>query len=74
MKIAVLKESEPGERRVAATPETVKTFVALVASVAVETGARAAATLSDADYCHADHGTRLELHSDHASIRHWSGA
>jgi NAD(P) transhydrogenase subunit alpha len=28
MKIAVLKESEPGERRVAATPETVKKFIA----------------------------------------------
>ena len=50
MKIAVLKESEPGERRVAATPETVKKFVALGASVAVETGAGEAATVSDADY------------------------
>ena len=50
MKIAVLKESEPGERRVAATPETVKKFVALGASVAIETGAGEAATVSDADY------------------------
>jgi NAD(P) transhydrogenase subunit alpha len=50
MKIAVLKESEPGERRVAATPETVKKFIALGASVVVETGAGEAATVSDADY------------------------
>jgi NAD(P) transhydrogenase subunit alpha len=50
MKIAVLKESEPGERRVAATPETVKKFIALGASVMVETGAGEAATVSDADY------------------------
>ena len=50
MKIAVLKESEPGERRVAATPETVKKFVAMGASVAIETGAGEAATVSDADY------------------------
>ena len=32
VKIAVLKESEAGERRVAATPETVKKFIALGAS------------------------------------------
>ncbi len=50
MKIAVLKESEEGERRVAATPETVKKYVALGASVAVEAGAGAGATISDADY------------------------
>jgi hypothetical protein len=29
MKIAVLKETADGERRVAATPETVKKFIAL---------------------------------------------
>ncbi|HKR24641.1 MAG TPA: NAD(P) transhydrogenase subunit alpha [Allosphingosinicella sp.] len=50
MKIAVLKEAEEGERRVAATPETVKKYVALGASVAVEAGAGAAASIADADY------------------------
>jgi H+-translocating NAD(P) transhydrogenase subunit alpha len=50
MKIAVLKESEAGERRVAATPETVKTYVGLGASVAVETGAGEAASIGDKDY------------------------
>jgi len=39
MKIAVLKESAPGETRCAATPETVKKFAALGAEVAVEAGA-----------------------------------
>jgi NAD(P) transhydrogenase subunit alpha len=50
MKIAVLKESADGERRVAATPETAKKFIALGAEVRVETGAGAAASISDADY------------------------
>jgi len=50
MKIAVLKESAPGERRVAATPETVKKYIALGASVAVEKGAGEASTIADADY------------------------
>ena len=39
MKIAVLKESAPGETRVAATPETVKKIVGLGHSVTVEAGA-----------------------------------
>ncbi len=50
MKIAVLKETEEGERRVAATPETVKKFAALGASLAVEAGAGQGASISDADY------------------------
>jgi NAD(P) transhydrogenase subunit alpha len=50
MKIAVLRETTAGERRVAATPETVKKFIALGASVAVETGAGADASISDSDY------------------------
>ena len=49
-KIAVLKETAPGERRVAAVPETVKKLGALGASVAVEQGAGAAATVSDEAY------------------------
>ncbi|MGL4313402.1 MAG: NAD(P) transhydrogenase subunit alpha [Sphingomonas sp.] len=50
MKIAVVKEMVVGEKRVAATPETVKKFIALGASVAVEAGAGALASISDADY------------------------
>ena len=50
MKIAVLKETEAGELRVAATPETVKKYTGLGASVAVETGAGAGASIADADY------------------------
>ncbi|MGE4409884.1 MAG: NAD(P) transhydrogenase subunit alpha [Sphingobium sp.] len=50
MKISVLKEQAVGERRVAATPETVKKFIALGASVAVESGAGVAASIADEDY------------------------
>ena len=50
MKIAVLKESAEGERRVAATPETVKKFIALGATLAVEAGAGSSASIADADY------------------------
>lgn len=50
MKIAVLKETAPGERRVAATAETVKKFVALGATVTVEAGAGESASVADSDY------------------------
>ena len=50
MKIAVLKEQADGERRVAATPETVKKFIALGATLAVEAGAGEAASIADAAY------------------------
>jgi NAD(P) transhydrogenase subunit alpha len=50
LRIAVLRERAPGERRVAATPETAKKLVALGASVAVETGAGETASFADADY------------------------
>ncbi len=50
MKIAVLKEQAAGERRVAATPETVKKFIGLGASMVVEKGAGETASISDADY------------------------
>ena len=50
MKIAVLKERRTGERRVAATPETVKKFVGLGVEVVVEADAGAGAYISDADY------------------------
>jgi H+-translocating NAD(P) transhydrogenase subunit alpha len=50
VKIAVLKEGADGETRVAASAETVKKFIALGASVAVEAGAGAHASIGDADY------------------------
>ncbi|HEX9931529.1 MAG TPA: NAD(P) transhydrogenase subunit alpha [Allosphingosinicella sp.] len=50
MKIAVLKETADGERRVAATPETAKKFIALGAIVSVEAGAGLTASIADADY------------------------
>ena len=50
MRIAVLKERAAGERRVAASPETVRKFSVLGAAVAVETGAGAGAGISDEDY------------------------
>ena len=53
MKIAVPRETADGERRVSATPETVKKFIALGASVAVEAGAGADASFADAAYAEA---------------------
>jgi NAD(P) transhydrogenase subunit alpha len=50
VKLAVLKETAEAERRVAATPETVRKFIALGAEVAVETGAGLAASVADSDY------------------------
>ncbi len=50
MKIAVPAETATGENRVAATPETVKKFIALGASVAVESGAGARANIPDDNY------------------------
>lgn len=50
MKLGVLKEHAAGECRVAATPETVKKFIALGAEVAVEAGAGLGASIADADY------------------------
>lgn len=50
IRIAVLKERAAGEARVAATPETVKKFIALGASFAVEEGAGERASISDSDY------------------------
>src|SRR6187402_2903879 len=50
MRIAVLQERAAGETRVAATPETVRKFIALGASVAVERGAGETACIPDALY------------------------
>lgn len=50
VKIAVLKETASGETRVAASPETVKKFIGLGASVSVEQGAGLSASVSDSEY------------------------
>jgi NAD(P) transhydrogenase subunit alpha len=63
MRIAVLSETAADERRVAATAETVKKFVQLGASVAVEAGAGRTASVADADYTAAGAtiGSRAEI-------------
>jgi NAD(P) transhydrogenase subunit alpha len=53
MRIAVTAETDKAEPRVAATPETIKKFVALGADVAVQSGAGAGAGIADADYASA---------------------
>jgi len=50
VRIAVVKESAAGEKRVSATPETIRKFAGLGAEVAVESGAGSGASISDADY------------------------
>lgn len=50
VKIAVLKETASGETRVSASPETVKKYIGLGATVAVEAGAGMSASIGDADY------------------------
>lgn len=49
-KIAVLRERKAGESRVAATPDAVKKYKALGASVCVEKGAGLGASISDNDF------------------------
>ena len=50
MKIAVMKERRADERRVAATPETVKKFVGLGVDVVVEAGAGSATHIADGEF------------------------
>jgi NAD(P) transhydrogenase subunit alpha len=50
MKIAIAKERRPFENRVAATPETVKKFIAMGAAVVVEKGAGENINVSNKDY------------------------
>ncbi|MBA2935764.1 NAD(P) transhydrogenase subunit alpha [Sphingomonas sp. CGMCC 1.13654] len=63
VKIAVLREQAEGERRVSATPETVKKFIGLGAELAVEAGAGATASIADQAY--ADAGATV---ADRASV------
>ena len=50
MRLAVLKETAAAETRVAAVPETVKKLIGLGMTVAVQSGAGAHVSVSDADY------------------------
>ena len=50
MRLAVLRETAAAETRVAATPETVKKLAALGITVAVQSGAGAHASISDAEF------------------------
>jgi NAD(P) transhydrogenase subunit alpha len=58
MKLAVLREGRDAEKRVAATPETVKKLIALGFEVKVEAGAGANASMPDAAF--ADAGAKIE--------------
>jgi len=63
VKVAALRETAAGERRVAVTPETARKLIALGAEVAVEAGAGAGASIADADYAAAGAsvGARVEV-------------
>nr|WP_276616623.1 NAD(P) transhydrogenase subunit alpha [Sphingomonas sp. SFZ2018-12] len=66
VRIAVLREQAAGETRVAATPETVKKFIALGATVAVEAGAGEQAMVPDQGYVDAGAttGARADIVKD----------
>jgi NAD(P) transhydrogenase subunit alpha len=64
MNIAVLRETMPGEARVALVPESVRKLVALKASVSIEGGAGLQAGASDTDY----QGAGASVSSDRATL------
>jgi NAD(P) transhydrogenase subunit alpha len=64
VEVRVLKESATGERRVAATPETVKKLIAAGARVSVESGAGQSAGFTDQAYV--DAGAQLAATADRA--------
>lgn len=65
LKIAVLKESAENEKRVAATPETVKKYIAKGFKISVVAGAGENAAYPDADYASA--GAEIEPDADKAT-------
>jgi NAD(P) transhydrogenase subunit alpha len=65
MKIAVIKETRAGETRVAASPETVKKYVAMGAAVAVERGAGDSANFTDQAFH--DAGATIAANSSEAA-------
>jgi len=70
--VLVARERQPGESRVAATPETVKRLSARGLSFAVEAGAGATAGFGDPDYAAA--GARLVESGSDALNQAWSAA
>src|SRR6202167_1228166 len=60
MKVAVAAETDAGEPRVAATPETIKKMIGLGAEVAVEPGAGIKSGILDADYAAAGAGVAAD--------------
>src|SRR3954464_3720957 len=50
MRIAVARESDPSEPRVAATPETIKKMIGLGAEVSVQPGAGTGSGIPDDDF------------------------
>ena len=64
MKIAVAAETEAGEPRVAATPETVKKMLGLGAEVAVEPGAGTKSGILDQDFTAAGASVRADATAD----------
>ena len=68
MKIGIPKEIRPGERRVAAVPETVEKYLSLGFEVAVESGAGEASDFDDASY----EAAGAEIVADAASL--WGSA
>ncbi|MEZ4265590.1 MAG: Re/Si-specific NAD(P)(+) transhydrogenase subunit alpha [Myxococcota bacterium] len=68
MKLGVPREVHPGERRVAATPDSVRQLVGMGFEVAIESGAGLGARFSDADYAAA--GAQIEADPE----RIWAGS
>ena len=64
MFLGILKETAPGETRVALLPESLKSLLAQGISITVESGAGLAAGASDAEYCEAG----ASVSADRASI------
>src|ERR1700744_1754749 len=64
MRLAVLKERRDAETRVAATPDTIKKLIGLGLTVAVESGAGATASISDAEFAAAG----AEIGADPAAV------
>ncbi|MFO0573797.1 MAG: Re/Si-specific NAD(P)(+) transhydrogenase subunit alpha [Polyangia bacterium] len=60
MKVGIVKEVRPGERRVAATPETAGKLVKLGFEVVLESGAGEPAALADSEYEKAGCGVRQD--------------
>src|SRR5262245_48162181 len=61
MRIAVAREVDPGENRVAATPDTVKKLKSLGADIVVEPGAGLKSGIPDTDFTAA--GAALAVHA-----------